>query len=196
MDLSNRISEHFKQHVLLTSQLSPLLIQPIQQASHLIAEALLARKKVLCCGNSFCAAHAQYVVSRLMGHLSFERPALAAVNLSQDVQLLSAMAANQEFHQLYSRQIAALGEPQDILFVMCIDGESVNIVHAIHTAKEQGLQVIALLGGDGGEVQAALSDVDILISLPIHQLAHLQEIFLISLHAICDAVDSILLGVE
>jgi D-sedoheptulose 7-phosphate isomerase len=196
MDLPSRINEHFKQHVLLTSQLAPLLIEPIQQASQIISESLLARKKVLCCGNSVCASHAQYLTSRLMGHLSFERPALAAVNLSHDSQLLSAMAISNEFDQVFSRQVAALGEPQDVLFVMCVSGTSGNLVQAVQTAKEQGLQVIAMLGGDGGEVIETLRDSDVLISIPAHEVAFLQEIFVIVMHCICDAVDSILLGVE
>ena len=196
MDLHNRINEHFKQNVLLTSQLAPLLSEPIEQASSLIADSLLARKKILCCGNSICAANAQYLVSRLMGHLGFERPGLAAINLSQDIQLFSAMAMNEELSEFYSRQILALGEERDVLFAMCVSGESNNVTRAIQTARDNGLQVIALVGGDGGEMIDALHDASILLSIPSHEIARVQEIFVLVIHCICDAVDSILLGVE
>ncbi len=196
MDLQTRINEHFKQNVLLTSQLAPILAESIQQASELIADSLLARKKVLCCGNSFCAANAQYLVSRLMGHLRFERPALSAINLSQDIQLFSTMAAAQELDQVYSRQIAALGEQQDVLFAICFDGQSNNVIQGIKIARENGMRVIALLGGDGGEMIEALQDADILLSVPSHEIARVQELFVLIMHCICDTVDSILLGVE
>jgi D-sedoheptulose 7-phosphate isomerase len=196
MDLHNRINEHFKQNVLLTSQLAPLLAEPIEQASALIAESLLARKKILACGNSVCAANAQYLVSRLMGHLDFERPGLAAINLSQDIQLITAMAQTNDLAQLYSRQISALGEEGDVLFAMCMSGESDNVTQAILRARENGLQVIAMVGGDGGEMMQTLQDTDILISVASHEIARVQEIFILVIHCICDAVDSILLGVE
>ncbi len=196
MDLHNRINEHFKQNVLLTSQLAPLLAEPIEQASALIAESLLARKKILACGNSVCAGNAQYLVSRLMGHLGIERPALAAINLSQDFQLLSAMAMSGELNQVFSRQVSALGEERDVLFAMCVSGESHNVTQAIRSARENGMQVIVLVGGDGGEMINALQDADILLSIPSHEMARVQEIFVLVIHCICDAVDSILLGVE
>ncbi len=196
MDLHNRINEHFKQNVLLTSQLAPLLAEPIEQASALIAESLLARKKILACGNSVCAGNTQYLVSRLMGHLAIERPALAAINLSQDFQLLSAMAMSGELNQVFSRQVSALGEERDVLFAMCVSGESHNVTQAIRSARENGMQVIVLVGGDGGEMINALHDADILLSIPSHEMARVQEIFVLVIHCICDAVDSILLGVE
>jgi D-sedoheptulose 7-phosphate isomerase len=131
-----------------------------------------------------------------MGHLDFERPGLAAINLSQDIQLITAMAQTNDLAQLYSRQISALGEEGDVLFAMCMSGESYNVTQAILRARENGLQVIAMVGGDGGEMMQALQDTDILISVASHEIARVQEIFILVIHCICDAVDSILLGVE
>ncbi len=196
MDLHQRINEHFKQNVLLTSQLAPLLAESIEQASVSIAESLLARKKILACGNSICASNSQYLVSRLMGHLDFERPGLAAINLSQDIQLFSAMSMNNEVQQIYSRQVSALGEEGDLFFAMCLSGESENIKYAIESARENGMKIIVMLGGDGGDVMQMLQDTDILISVASHEVARVQEIFILIIHCICDAVDSILLGVE
>ena len=196
MDLHARIHEHFKQNVLLISQLAPLLAEPIEQASALMAETLLSEHKILCCGNSLCAANAQYLTSRLLGHLRFERPALAAINLSQDAQLMSAMSADHQFDLLYSRQIMALGNAQDVLVCMCLDGNSMNLIHAIHTAHERNLRVIMMTGGDGGEMIEVLTEEDIHISIPSDDPARVQEVFILVMHCLCDAIDSILLGVE
>ncbi|MFM8759769.1 MAG: SIS domain-containing protein, partial [Methylophilaceae bacterium] len=116
--------------------------------------------------------------------------------LSQDIQLITAMAQTNDLAQLYSRQISALGEEGDVLFAMCMSGESDNVTQAILRARENGLQVIAMVGGDGGEMMQALQDTDILISVASHEIARVQEIFILVIHCICDAVDSILLGVE
>lgn len=196
MDLHARIHEHFKQNVLLISQLAPLLAEPIEQASALMAETLLSEHKIFCCGNSLCASNAQYLTSRLLGHLRFERPALAAINLSQDAQLMSAMSADHQFDLLYSRQIMALGNAQDVLVCMCLDGNSMNLIHAIHTAHERNLRVIMMTGGDGGEMIEVLTEEDIHISIPSDDPARVQEVFILVMHCLCDAIDSILLGVE
>jgi D-sedoheptulose 7-phosphate isomerase len=196
MDLHTRIHEHFKQNVLLISQLAPLLAEPIEQASALIAETLLTEHKILCCGNSLCASNAQYLTSRLLGHLRFERPALAAINLSQDAQLMTSMSAGHQFDQLYSRQIMALGAAQDVLVCMCLDGNSINVINAIHTAHERNLRVIMMTGGDGGEMIEVSTADDIHISIPSDDPARVQEVFILVMHCLCDAIDSILLGVE
>jgi len=196
MDLHARIHEHFKQNVLLVSQLAPLLAEPIEQASTLMAETLLGEHKILCCGNSICASNAQYLVSRLLGHLRFERPGLAAINLSQDTQLMSAMSADNQFSMLYSHQIMALGNAQDVLVCMCLDGNSLNIVNAISTAHERNLRVIVISGGDGGELIEILAEDDIHLAIPSFDTARVQEVFILVMHCLCDAIDSILLGVE
>jgi D-sedoheptulose 7-phosphate isomerase len=106
------------------------------------------------------------------------------------------MAMSGELNQVFSRQVSALGEERDVLFAMCVSGESHNVTQAILRARENGLQVIAMVGGDGGEMMQALQDTDILISVASHEIARVQEIFILVIHCICDAVDSILLGVE
>ena len=195
MQLTARIGAHFEQSARLKNELAELLATPIAQAAQLMADTLLKEKKLLACGNGGSAALAQYFASRMLNRYDLERPSLAALALSADSVTLTAIANDEHFSHVYSKQVNALGQAGDVLLALSTSGDSINVLQAIRAAKERGMLVIALTGGDGGGVLELLTDQDIHIGIPHENAARIQEIYLLILHCLCDAIDCLLLGV-
>jgi D-sedoheptulose 7-phosphate isomerase len=196
LNLTTRISNHFEQSGRLKLELAELMAAPIAKAAEMIVHAQLNENKVLCCGNGGAAANAQYFASRMLNHYEMERPGLAAIALGADTITLTTIANLGHFEQIFSKQVMALGQPGDILLVMSTSGNSKNILKAIHAAKERNMHIIAMTGSDGGELIELLSDEDIHIGVPHGNASRVQEVYVLILHCLCDAIDCLLLGVN
>lgn len=196
MDLTTRITGHFEQSGRLKLELAELLAGPIARAAQMIVQALLNEKKVLACGNGGSASNAQYFASRMLNRYDLERPGLAAIAISADNATLTSIANDDRFGQVFSKQILALGQTDDILLAMSTSGNSENILKAIGAAKERGMSVIALSGGDGGSLVELLGESDIHIGVPHENASRIQEVYILILHCICDAIDCLLLGIH
>lgn len=196
MDLRERITTHFEQSARLKLEIAELLSAPILKAAETIVEALLNEKKVLICGNGGASCNAQYFASRMLNHYETERPGLAAIALSADNATLTSIANLGHFEQVFSKQIAALGQAGDVLIVMSVSGNSANVLKAIDAAKERDIIVIAMSGGDGGDLVELLGDKDIHIGVPHENASRVHEVNILILHCLCDAIDCILLGVH
>lgn len=196
MELTARISAHFEQSGRLKLELADLLAKPIAQAAEIIVQAFLNEKKVLACGNGGSAANAQYFASRMLNRYEMERPGLAAIALSADNSTLTSIANDDHFDQVFSKQITALGQTGDVLLAMSTSGNSQNILKAIQAGRERGMHIIALSGGDGGGLVELLGDEDIHIGVPHDNASRIQEVYILILHCLCDAIDCLLLGVH
>lgn len=196
MELTARISAHFEQSGRLKLELADLLAKPIAQAAEIIVQAFLKEKKVLACGNGGSAANAQYFASRMLNRYEMERPGLAAIALSADTSTLTSIANDDHFDQVFSKQIMALGQAGDVLLAMSTSGNSQNILNAIQAGHERGMHIIALSGGDGGGLVELLGDEDIHIGVPHDNASRIQEVYILILHCLCDAIDCLLLGVN
>lgn len=196
MELTSRIAAHFEQSGQLKLELASLLAKPIAQAAEIITAALLAEKKVLTCGNGGSAANAQYFSSRMLNRYEMERPSLAAIALCGDCSTLTSIANDDHYSEIYSKQIMALGQPGDVLLVMSNSGNSENILKAVRAARERDIRVIAMSGGDGGMLVELLADGDIHIGVPHDNAARIQEVYVLTLHCLCDSIDCLLLGVN
>lgn len=173
-----------------------LLAPPIAAAAATIVEALLAEKKVLCCGNGGAALLVQNFAGHMLNRLELERPGLAAMALSADSATLTAIADDSDYAMVFARQILALGQPGDVLLAASLGGSSRNVLKAITAAHERSMRVIALSGGDGGELMELLHPADIHMGVPHESLARVQELGMLALNCLCDSIDCILLGVE
>lgn len=196
MSLENRIQQHFRQSGQLKLDLADFLSTPITQAAEMIVDALLHEKKVLTCGNGGSAASAQYFASLMLNRYELERPGLAAIALCADNSTLTSIAIDSQFERVFSQQILALGLPNDILLVISTSGNSKNTLNAVTAAKERGMSVIAMSGGDGGLLMELLEADDIHIGVPHEHPSRIQEVHLLTLHSLCDAIDCLLLGVQ
>jgi D-sedoheptulose 7-phosphate isomerase len=196
VDLIERITTHFEQSARLKLEIADLLAAPIVKSAGMIVEALLNEKKVLICGNVGASSNAQYFASRMLNHYETERPGLAAIALSADNATLTSIANFGHFEQVFSKQILALGQAGDVLIVISVSGNSANILKAIDAAKDRNMHIIAMSGGDGGHLVELLGDSDIHIGVPHENASRVQEVYILILHCLCDAIDCLLLGVH
>ena len=196
MDLIQRVNEHFIESIAAKQQAMEVLSPGIAVAAEKMVACLMNEGKILACGNGGAAADAHHFVTLMLGHFEKERPGLAAIALSSDAPSLTAVGNNYEFDLIFSKQVRALGHHNDLLLVISSSGNSANIIEAIYAAHERGMNVIALTGNDGGQVAEILSPEDLHLNVPVTRAARVQEVHLLLLHALCDAIDYMLLGGE
>jgi D-sedoheptulose 7-phosphate isomerase len=165
-------------------------------AGERIVIALKAGGKVLVFGNGGSAADAQHFSAELLNRFEMERPALPAIALTTDSSTITSIANDYDFDQVFAKQVRALGQPDDLLLAISTSGNSRNIVEAIHAAHERQMGVVALTGRNGGVMAEVLGQQDVHICVPHSRTARIQEVHILCLHCLCDAIDCLLLGVE
>ena len=155
-------------------------------AADTIVAALAQDGKLLVFGNGGSAADAQHVAAELVGRFQRNRGALAAVALTTDSSVLTSVANDIAFDQIFVRQIEALGRRGDVALGISTSGESANVVTALREARTRGLKTIGLTGHDGGSVGQV---VDIHVNVPSRSAARVQEVQRTLLHIICELVE-------
>ncbi|HZW87340.1 MAG TPA: phosphoheptose isomerase [Gallionella sp.] len=194
MDIQKRINKHFKDSAELKLRVKDELAEPIANGARLFFDCIANDGKILCCGNGGSAADAQHFAAELINRFEKERPGLAALSLATDSSVLTSIANDYDFNQIFSKQVRALGLPGDNLLAISTSGNSPNIVAAIHAAHERDMRVVALTGRNGGAMLAALHPTDVLICVDAQSTARIQEVHILSLHCLCDVIDYLLLG--
>lgn len=196
MDLTARIRKHFDDSAQTKLQTKDGLAQPIADAAQALVACLMNDGKILCCGNGGSAADAQHFAAELINRFEIERPALAAIALTTDSSVLTSIANDYDFSQVFSRQVRGLGMAGDVLLAISTSGNSINVVEAIHVAHERDMPVIALTGREGGTIGEILKPGDFHLCVHAESTARIQEVHLLILHCLCDVVDNLLLGTE
>ena len=194
MDINERIIKHFKDSADLKLKVKDALAQPIADGAQLFFDCVTTDGKILCCGNGGSAADAQHFAAELLNRFEKERPGLACVALTTDSSVLTSIANDYDYNQVFSKQVRALGLPGDSLLAISTSGNSPNVVAAIHAAHERDMRVVALTGRDGGEMARMLRNGDVLICVGAQSTARVQEVHLVVLHSLCDIIDYLLLG--
>lgn len=194
MDIKKRITKHFKDSADLKLRVMDGLSEPIAEGAQAFFDCVANDGKILVCGNGGSAADAQHFAAELINRFEKERPGLACVALTTDSSVLTSIANDYDYNQIFSKQVRALGLPGDSLLAISTSGNSPNVVAAIHAAHERNMRVVALAGRDGGSMKAALHPTDVLICVDAQSTARIQEVHLVSLHCLCDIIDYLLLG--
>ncbi len=117
-----------------------------------MSDCLLADGKILACGNGGSAADAQHFAAELVGRFERERPELPAIALTTDTSLLTAVANDYSFEQVFAKQVRALGSRGDVLLAISTSGNSGNVIAAIEAAHLREMRVVALTGKGGGRI--------------------------------------------
>lgn len=196
MDLLSRISQHFHDSAELKVQAVEVLAAPLQRGAERMVQCLMNEGKILSCGNGGSAADAQHFSAELLNRFEMERPGLAAMALTTDASTITSIANDYAYVQVFSKQIRALGHSNDVLLAISTSGNSPNVVEAISAAHEKGMTVVALTGRDGGKMAAMMGPDDVNICVPSSVTARIQEVHLLCLHCLCDAIDVQLFGVQ
>ena len=192
--LEQRIQQQFFDSADLKYAAAEVLARPIADAVSAIVGCITAGGKVLACGNGGSASDAQHFAAEFVGRFERERPGLAAISLSTDTSILTAIGNDYDFSAVYSKQVQALGAPGDVLLAITTSGNSANVLAAVEAARAKDMTVIALTGRQGGKMRTLLSETDVHICVPHERTARIQEVHILAIHCICDAVDLQLLG--
>ncbi len=196
MDLLQRVSLHFTNSVEAKQQSLELVGPAIVQAAMMCAQCLKNEGKVLACGNGGSAADAQHFSAELLNRFEMERPPLAAIALTTDSSTLTSVANDYTFEHIFSKQVQALGQPDDVLLAISTSGNSPNIISAIRSAQDRRMRTIALTGRDGGQISGLLDKEDVEIRVPAQVTARIQEVHILAIHCLCDLIDNLLFGKE
>jgi D-sedoheptulose 7-phosphate isomerase len=192
--LEQRIQQQFFDSADLKYAAAEVLSKPIAEAVSALVGCITSGGKVLVCGNGGSAADAQHFAAEFVGRFERERPGLAALALTTDSSILTAIGNDYDFNVIFSKQVQALGAPGDVLLAISTSGNSNNLLAAMAAARSKDMTVIALTGHKGGKMRELLLDTDVLICVPHERTARIQEVHLLVLHCLCDAVDLQLLG--
>lgn len=157
----------------------------------LLEAALRGRNTILVFGNGGSAADAQHVCAELVGRFLMDRRALPAVALTSNQALLTAWSNDHQFEHVFARQIEALGRPGDVAWGISTSGNSANVVNGLRRARELGLRTLGLTGAGGGRLGA---HCDVLMAVPLSETPRVQEVHLVTCHAICEELEQRLFG--
>jgi D-sedoheptulose 7-phosphate isomerase len=159
----------------------------VEKATDLIEQCLRAGNKLLVCGNGGSAADAAHFATELVVRFAKDRRAHPAICLASDGGLLTAAANDYGFDEIFARQVAAFGQPEDVLICLTTSGKSRNVLRALEEAKTRKLKTIALLGRDGGST-IGMADIDLLVRS--NSTARIQEAHQLLLHVLCEIIEA------
>ncbi|NWG03439.1 MAG: D-sedoheptulose 7-phosphate isomerase [Syntrophaceae bacterium] len=152
----------------------------------LISQTFERGNKLFFFGNGGSAADAQHLAAEFVNRYVMERPPLPAIALTTDTSILTSVSNDLTFHEIFAKQIRALGKEGDVAIGITTSGNSPNIIKAFEVAKEMGLKTVALTGNDGGVV-AKLVDFSLIV--PSSNTPRIQEAHILIGHLLCEMVE-------
>jgi D-sedoheptulose 7-phosphate isomerase len=183
--VSLTFDEQLSQHRELFARLDALA-PAVAHAAQCITDALRQSGKVMFCGNGGSAADSQHLAAEFTGRFVDDRRPLAALALSTDSSALTCIANDYAFDQVFERQLRALGRSGDVLVAISTSGRSGNVLRAATAARELGVQVVGLLGRDGGPLKPLC---DVALVVPSDTTARIQEAHIFIGHTLCALVE-------
>ena len=181
-EFNKYIDDFSKNLLVLKSNIYPILNEAIIN----INKCLLIGGKLIFFGNGGSASDSQHLCAEFVGRYKKDREPLAAIALNTDTSILTAVANDMGYENIFSRQVKALAKKEDLLFAISTSGESKNVINAVSVGKELGLTSISLTGMK----ESSLSRMsDICISVPSNQVNQIQEMHILIGHFICEMVE-------
>ena len=165
--------------------------EAVERALDLLEGSFRSGRTLLVFGNGGSAADAQHICAELVGRFLLDRRPLPAVALTTNQALLTAWSNDCRFDDIFARQIEGLGRPDDVAWGISTSGNSANVVNGLRCARELGLKTIGLTGSDGGRMAEYC---DVVMAVPLRQTPRIQEVHLVTFHAICGALEQRLFG--
>lgn len=164
-----------------------VLLNTLSKVAEICVKSLQNEGKILLAGNGGSAADAQHIAGELVSRFAFDRPGLAAVALTTDTSILTAIGNDYGYEKLFARQIQALGSPKDVFIGYSTSGRSPNILKAFEEAKQKGLICVGLTGNKGGPMHELC---DFVLAVPSSDTPKIQEGHLILGHTLCGLIEN------
>ncbi len=180
------IAKRLEESAQLKSAMAKSKIGEIEQMVNLIIAALKTGGKVVFFGNGGSAADAQHLAGELVGRFKLERLALPAIALTTNTSILTALANDYGYETVFSRQVEALVQENDVVIGLSTSGNSPNVIEAIKTAKMKGAKTIGLTGGRGGKLAEV---TDLVLAVPSDDTPRIQEAHITIGHIVCELVE-------
>ena len=163
-----------------------MLTVSICSIGKLLAQSLSDEGTLFWCGNGGSASDSQHLAAELVGRFKKNRRALRSIALTTDSSVLTCVANDFSYEDVFARQVEALGRPGDVLICISTSGNSENILQALRVAKEMGLMTVVLLGKDGG---FAKDLADKALVIPSDSTARIQEGHILVGHILCEVIE-------
>ncbi len=186
IDYHKKIAEHIEEHSKTVATVINDLSADIIGLVKVMAASLANEGTVFWCGNGGSAADSQHLAAELVGRFRNNRRALRSVALTTDSSVITCVANDYSYADIFSRQVEALARPNDVLIGLSTSGQSENVLRAFTVAKSMGMTTAALLGKDGG---AAIALVDKSLVVKSHSTARIQETHILIGHILCDLLE-------
>ena len=186
IDSFNIISEHINQHIEVVKSITIEQQKELGLISNKISKVISANGTVLFCGNGGSAADSQHLAAEFVGRFINNRKPLSALALTTDTSVITCIANDFGYDEIFARQIESIGKKKDILIVISTSGNSKNILKAIEAAVKKGMVVVGLLGKNGGSAAKIIENKIIVES---KYTARVQETHILLGHIICDLVE-------
>jgi D-sedoheptulose 7-phosphate isomerase len=165
--------------------------EAVERALDLLEDVFRGGRMLLAFGNGGSAADAQHLCAELVGRFLLDRRPLPAIALTSNQALLTAWSNDYRFDDIFARQIEGLGRAGDAAWGISTSGNSPNVVNGLRRARELGLKTIGLTGLDGGRMA---EHCDVVMAVPLRETPRIQEVHLVTYHAICGALEQRLFG--
>ena len=185
LNLESIFPDTISRHLSVIHQLGPQQ-ENLEQAAARMTRALLEGNKVLWCGNGGSAADAQHLAAELIGRFRRDRPGLAAVALTADAAVLTGIANDFGFQEVFVRQVEALCIPGDVFVGVSTSGNSRNVSNALLRARDLGAFTVAITGEHGGRLGGP---ADVWVRIPSRDTARIQEAYMLCGHMLCDWIE-------
>lgn len=184
--VETRILKSFDDHATAFSYVRSNLVDELVHAGRTLANCLDSGNSIFWCGNGGSAADCQHLAAELVGRFKKDRKPLKSIALTTDSSVLTCIANDFDYKEVFSRQLEALGSNGDVLVAITTSGNSQNILNAIAVANSIGMKVILLTGKDGGEATKMQCQS---ILIPIQETAPIQEMHILIGHILCDLIE-------
>lgn len=189
MSYIDKIKSAFRESIAVKKKALRSCAGDIGRASSLVSEAFADSKKLIIFGNGGSAADSQHIAAELVGRFLKERKGLPAIALTTNTSILTAIANDYSYDQVFSRQVDAIAQKNDVAIGISTSGKAANVIEAVETANRKGLITIALTGGDGGGLAKAAK---IPVVVPSGSTPRIQEAHITIGHIVCQLVEDAL----
>ncbi len=183
---TNNYQENIRRHLQATEKFFAEYAQELHALAELLSVQLQTDKKLIICGNGGSACDAMHIAGEFVGRFVKERAGLAAIALSADSGIITAIGNDYGFERIFARQVEALGQTGDVLIALSTSGSSPNILAALREAKQKDIYTVLLTGEKGRQIKEA----DLLLVVPETSTARIQEVHITALHILAELVET------